>query len=508
MKLTLKTLLASATLLAVASPSLAQNVALVIGNSDYANAGDLSGRDHDRLVDAYAEAGFDVTQGENLTRTQLFTLLGDFIDEVEGAERVVVHLSGHTVTTSNENWFMPVDTNGDSVVRIGLTAPTLDLFLSMVDDAQELGVLFVGTDESGGFTGEGYETGVGRLYAPRDTMAVVGPIAAISTLVRNEALQPGMALREVGSDLPDGVRRFGVTPRDAVLVEEQVAPAPLPVATPAPQPEVNPAEQREQALNLSRDDRRQIQTNLVALGYDTRGVDGLFGRGSRSAIAGWQSAQEFSASGFLTAGQVGLLAAQADNQRTANEAERERVQAEAEREDRAFWEATGANGRERGLRRYLEAYPSGVFAERARRELRQVAGPDTQPQAAAAWQGAQELNTIAGYQDFIDTFPQSEFVAQARTRMEQLRAEQRPQPPVAEIPGQAAEQALNLNPINRALVQIRLQGLGYQVGNISGSFDAQTRQGLTAFQRDYGLTATGYVDQATVRQLVTLAGNN
>ncbi|WP_185803607.1 peptidoglycan-binding domain-containing protein [Pontivivens nitratireducens] len=520
MRSTLKTLLASTALLAVAAPAFAQDVALVIGNSDYANADDVTSREHDRLVDAYRAAGFDVTQGEDLTRTQLFSLLGGFMDEIDGAERIVVHLNGHTVTTDTESWFMPVDINGDSVVRIGLTAPTIDFFVSLVDEAEELGVVFVGSDEDGGFEGEGYEAGIGRLFAPRDTMVVTGSIADVSSLVRNTALEPGMTMREMGNDLPDDLNRFGFAPRDAVLAVERVEPAPLPAArpepatvTPQPQPEVeeNPAEAREQQLNLSRSERRQIQQNLVALGYNTRGVDGIFGPGSRSAIAAWQQSEDFTASGFLSRGQIDLLGVQADNARAEQEAAQAAEKAEREREDRAFWDATGASGEEAALRRYLDSFPNGVFAERARSELNAIEAENNRANANAnvnaAWQRARNANTIEGYETFVANFPNSEFAATARAQIETLRASQETQQPDPAQDPQATEQALGLNSINRALVQIRLQSQGYPVGNISGSFDETTRQGLRQFQRDFGLNATGYVDQATVRQLITLAGN-
>ena len=160
------------------------------------------------------------------------------------------------------------------------------------------------------------------------------------------------------------------------------------------------------------------------------------------------------------------------------------------------------------MRHYLDSFPNGVFAERARRELNAIEAENNRANANAnvnaAWQRA---NTIEGYETFVANFPNSEFAATARAQIETLRASQETQQPDPAQDPQATEQALGLNSINRALVQIRLQSQGYPVGNISGSFDETTRQGLRQFQRDFGLNATGYVDQATVRQLITLAGN-
>jgi hypothetical protein len=50
-------------------------------------------------------------------------------------------------------------------------------------------------------------------------------------------------------------------------------------------------------------------------------------------------------------------------------------------------------------------------------------------------------------------------------------------------------------------VQNALKALGYYAGNLNGSLGVDTRQALTAYQQDYGLDATGAVDEATVRAL-------
>jgi hypothetical protein len=46
-----------------------------------------------------------------------------------------------------------------------------------------------------------------------------------------------------------------------------------------------------------------------------------------------------------------------------------------------------------------------------------------------------------------------------------------------------------------------LQQLGYYTGDLTGSLGVDTRLALTAYQQDYGLDATGVVDEATVRSL-------
>ena len=50
-------------------------------------------------------------------------------------------------------------------------------------------------------------------------------------------------------------------------------------------------------------------------------------------------------------------------------------------------------------------------------------------------------------------------------------------------------------------VQNALKALGYYTGDVNGSLGVNTRRALTAYQQDYGLDATGAVDEATVRAL-------
>ncbi len=77
------------------------------------------------------------------------------------------------------------------------------------------------------------------------------------------------------------------------------------------QPAADPAEQAELALNLNRNDRRELQAALTALGFDTNGIDGFFGPGTRSAIKGYQGAKGAQQTGYLTASLASQLIAEA-----------------------------------------------------------------------------------------------------------------------------------------------------------------------------------------------------
>ncbi len=123
----------------------------------------------------------------------------------------------------------------------------------------------------------------------------------------------GMSLTNVdayvgNADVTPTLDAFEVTELDTVLVEitefekMAVGEKPAPAAVPA-------TLAIEKALALTRTERREIQRRLVLLNYNTRGVDGIFGNGSRAAIRQWQQDNELPSSGYLDLNQVVLLRA-------------------------------------------------------------------------------------------------------------------------------------------------------------------------------------------------------
>lgn len=201
----------------------------------------------------------------------------------------------------------------------------------------------------------------------------------------------------------------------------------------------------EDAQNLSRGERRAIQENLTLLGYNTRGVDGIFGRGTRSAIGNWQKDNRFDETGYLPPEQISLINEQAVRRAADIAAEEEAARAEQERLDRAYWENTGALGNEEGYRAYLDRFPEGIFAQEARDAL-------------------------------------------ALTRGMELAI--------------AEEEALNLNPILARLIESRLDQMGFNPGRVDGRFDSDTRAAIARYQTQRNLPATGYVNQPTLTRLL------
>lgn len=101
---------------------------------------------------------------------------------------------------------------------------------------------------------------------------------------------------------------------DTPTVKPIAANAPLEAPAPAtPESRSTPnVQEREDALGLDRNARRDIQRRLVLLGFDTRGVDGMFGPSTRGAIANWQRTQGHPNSGFFDRAQLQDLTAESE----------------------------------------------------------------------------------------------------------------------------------------------------------------------------------------------------
>lgn len=91
--------------------------------------------------------------------------------------------------------------------------------------------------------------------------------------------------------------------------EKTAAPgAPAPSQEAAPTADAaRPAETSEEELRLDGAKRREVQARLLVAGHNPRGVDGIFGSGTRSALASWQAAEGLAATGYLDAAALEVL---------------------------------------------------------------------------------------------------------------------------------------------------------------------------------------------------------
>jgi len=147
----------------------------------------------------------------------------------------------------------------------------------------------------------GYETDLSPLEGFRLRSGwyalTIGPLSAVEapTVLRQLRIT-----RQIPDDsyLVDGANfRAQFWPPDG----RPAAPAAAVTLPDPPEPgEETPAEARRSEALLTREERSELQSALAWQGYYTAAIDGSIGRGSRNAMAAWQVANGYEASGILT----------------------------------------------------------------------------------------------------------------------------------------------------------------------------------------------------------------
>lgn len=500
----------TATLLGLALPAVAEDRALFIGVDRYDDLGRFSnGNLLARADDAVRAAGYGVDTLEDGTGAAMAAALQNHLNATPDATRQIITLSGRFVTDGTRTWLLADEADAFGLFSLGGAAISVDSVLQVLAQTPGQAILLLGLDDRQDDRIDAYlREGVGDLTIPQGVTVIAGAPGALDDALRDGIVTPGA---DLAAYLRDARRlsAFGYLPETLVLqpVTDDTAPAPVPETAPAPVPslafwdaaraadtadsyrdfifrfpdspftdaararldeiENDPerlAQLAEDDLNLTREARRDIQRDLTLLGFSTRGVDGIFGPGTRGAIRNWQQENGFTQTSYLDAEQINRLDAQA----AFRAAEIERQEAEerraAEQRDRDFWEETGARGNAAGYRAYLDRFPNGLFAEQARNRLATLEDQTTR-------RAEPDTGNNNGNRDTD-------------------RARQR-------------EEALNINALTGRLIESRLAQSGFNPGPVDGQFNGATRRALRQFQRARGLTATGFVDQPTLARLLT-----
>lgn len=532
----------------LAGPVAAQDAALVIGNENYRNAADISAAD-DALdaADALETAGFVLRKGADLTAPEMQALLGEHYGDTVRPGRSVILLTGHFVHAGPETWLVATGADRPTLGSIDASGLPLATVLAIAAERPGGALVLLGTEERRIDLGRGLTAGIGPVDVPQGVTLIAGDAAEVAAFAGDLAGMRGKSIADlvttvgdlrasgyIGALAPflplpegaspataapaapaagDGEQAFWLATRaigtraafdtylDRFPDGAHAAAAKAAIARlddPAAQ-----AEAAEAALRLTRDQRRDVQRNLSILDIDPKGIDGVFGPGSRKAIATWQSRAGYEGTGFLTARQIAALADEAERRAAELEAEAAARKAVEDRQDRQYWDQTGAAGDEAGLRAYLKRYPDGLFAELAQERLAVFDGAKRKEAAAAdraAWDRAAAADTAAAYRDYLAAYPQGAFAEQAKQKVAAMS--ETPAEADARQRAEAAEQALNLNPVMRSLIEQRLAALGLKPGAADGSFDDDTRRAIRRYQQARGLPVTGYLNQQTVARIL------
>jgi hypothetical protein len=167
--------------------------------------------------------------------------------------------------------------------------------------------------------------------------------------------------------------------------------------------------------------------------------------------------------------------------------------------DLEYWNQTGANGDEAGLRAYLKRFPDGEFAELAQERLSII--EDRKRDRAdridrQLWDEATQQDTAAAYERYLVESPSGAFRQEAQARIVALQREN-------EFSDAArAEAAMNLTPATRRIIESRLDDLGLKPGRVDGVFDEDTRRAMRRYQGARNLPQSGYMSDQMMVQLM------
>lgn len=542
----MKSLSVAALCAVFASPVFAGDVALVLSNIRYdaaptvVDALPLAG-----VQQTLEGAGFRVIGLESGRASDLRRAAADLRGVMEGGDvdRVVILVSGHLMRGPRDTWLMGRDARDFSALGLGDGGISLSALMQLAEARPGQALLLVAGDGDGADAGAGATPGLGHLPAPQGVTVVTGQAGGVFAALQGGFLDPTKTLTEAANSAPTRVRVSGfvtdaysfmgsvtqpveqpdqgelsywsavqdiggLEPLEAYLRRYPQGRFAVQARQQAAEIRSEPlrqAQTEEEALNLSRDARREVQRNLSLLGFDPKGIDGLFGRGSRAAIAAYQRARGLPDTGYLSRPMLTRLGQEAAARAAQLEAEARQRQEQEAAADRQWWNATGRVGDEAGLRAYLNRYPDGEYAAIAQERLDQIEAKrraETRGEERAAWDSARESNTIAGFRQFLDRYPQSGFADAARARIEGLQMQENNRAQIEVDRGQEGEIAVN--EAARLVIETRLAQLKLEPGRVDGKFDQDTRRAIRRFQRNADLPVTGFVGRTTMVRLMSV----
>jgi Caspase domain len=131
-----------------------KQVALVIGNSNYANAPKLTNPVNDAAaVSVMLEtAGFAVELRNDLNNSEMRRAIRDFSDQTQDADVAVVYYAGHGIEVDGTNFLIPIDAKLERDIDVEDEAIALDRILKTIEPARRLRLVILDACRDNPFT--------------------------------------------------------------------------------------------------------------------------------------------------------------------------------------------------------------------------------------------------------------------------------------------------------------------------------------------------------------------
>ena len=128
-----------------AAASTGKRVALVIGNSTYKNAVRLPNtlNDAQLMANTLKNAGFEVIEGTDLSKTEMSGMLDRFTELAYNADLAMVFYAGHGMQVEGKNYLVPTDAVLNSPAHLKTRAFTLDDIIATLPADPGVGVVIL-----------------------------------------------------------------------------------------------------------------------------------------------------------------------------------------------------------------------------------------------------------------------------------------------------------------------------------------------------------------------------
>ncbi|RUW34310.1 MULTISPECIES: caspase family protein [unclassified Mesorhizobium] len=413
----------------------AKRVALVIGNSKYVNAVPLPNPANDAqlIASTLRNAGFDVIEGVDQDNQGMHSLISRFTEESYNADLAVIFYAGHGMQVDGKNYLIPVDAELTSPAYLKTRTVQIDEFMAALPPDPAVGVII--------------------LDACRDN-----PLARTlaASLPKSRSLGAGLAPVEAKAD---GVGTGGVliayaTDPGAIAFDGNGVDSPYSLALAKhltePGVEIQSALTRVRGEVTEATQGRQRPWHNASLG--------------REVFLGKQAVEA-----------APVAAPVADAAKTTAAPAPAPVASEPpswEVEQRLWDEASKKNAIP-FYEAYLEQFPNGRFATVAKLNIDQLKDPKAGSKQVAA----------------LDT---NEANAGSAVRTSVGITDEMKQTPGTE----QTEGAIGLDRNGRIDLQLRIEALGNELGQVDGNIGPKTRQAIGVWQGKNGLPQTTYLTRA------------
>ncbi|MEO0830331.1 MAG: peptidoglycan-binding protein, partial [Pseudomonadota bacterium] len=298
--------------------------------------------------------GFDVTKNNGTTLEGMREALGALLASASPEDQIVIYLTGEFARSGEQTWFLERRAPENlSLVDVGSHGVDIMTVMEIAGRAPGGALVILAREDGTTRLGKGLRTGITTGDIPQGVAVLLGEPADTAVFLADQLLGEGLGLQTAlrGQEALSG--RGYITDRFS-LAAQPVEPTEAKPAAPsediALQVErtvwlsakrqatsdafqsyldrypagrfadeakselaalrddpVERARRREEALELSRQDKRRIQQGLNILGFDPRGIDGIFGPASRAAIKRYQESLKVDETGYLRPKQIERL---------------------------------------------------------------------------------------------------------------------------------------------------------------------------------------------------------